>query len=257
MQNVLFCLIFFYTASIAQPAGYSTANAHSHNDYEQPVPLYTAYYSQFGSIEADIFLRNDTLLVAHTPKDLEKRRTLEDLYLKPLQAFIENNKGYIYADTSRKLQFMIDIKTDAMSTLNELMRLLIKYPAIIRTPSVKIVISGNRPDPGDFTSYPSCIWFDGVLGVNYSKDALSRIAMMSDDLKKYTSWNGNKKIPSKDFVRLQSAVTRAHELHKPVRFWGAPDFMDAWEQFIQLKVDYINTDSIKALSAFLKQLPEN
>jgi alkaline phosphatase len=257
MQKLLYCLLFLNTGSFAQPVVYSTANAHSHNDYEQPVPLYTAYYSGFGSIEADIFLINDTLLVAHTPADLNNHRTLENMYLKPLAAFIENNKGYVYADTSRKLQLMIDIKTDAKSTLNKLIALLQQYPVLIRTNTLQIVISGNRPDPGSFASYPSCIWFDGVLGTPYSKEALGRIAMLSDDLKKYTRWDGNGQIPARDLNKLQGLVAYAHQLHKTVRFWGAPDFMDAWLQFMQLRVDYINTDSIKALSAFLKQLPEN
>jgi alkaline phosphatase len=257
MQKLLYCLLFSCTGSFAQPVVYSTANAHSHNDYEQPVPLYTAYYSGFGSIEADIFLYNDSLLVAHTPKDLNKHRTLEDMYLKPLQAFIENNKGFVYADTSKTLQFMIDIKTEAASTLNKLIALLQQYPALIRTHSLRIVISGNRPDPSTFVTYPSCIWFDGVLSDNYNKEALSRIAMLSDDLSKYTRWDGNGQLPPKDLNRIQSAVIRAHQLQKPVRFWGGPDFMDAWYQLMQLRIDYINTDSIKALSAFLKQLPEN
>ena len=257
MQKLLYCLIFLYTGSFAQPVVYSTANAHSHNDYEQPVPLYTAYYSGFGSIEADIFLINDSLLVAHTPADLNKHRTLENMYLKPLAAFIENNRGYVYADTSRKLQLMIDIKTDAKSTLNKLIALLQQYPVLIRTNSLQIVISGNRPDPTNFASYPSCIWFDGVLDMHYSKEAMTRIAMLSDDLKKYTRWDGNGTIPARELNKLQGLVAYAHQLHKPVRFWGAPDFMDAWYQFIQLHVDFINTDSIKALSAFLKQLPEN
>lgn len=257
MQKLLYCLLFLYTGSFAQPVVYSTANAHSHNDYEQPVPLYTAYYSGFGSLEADIFLANDSLLVAHTPKDLYKYRSLENLYLKPLQAFIENNNGFVYADTTRKLQFMIDIKTEPVSTLNKLIALLQNYPSLIRTRSLQIVISGNRPEPSAFGSYPACIWFDGELNRQYSKEALSRIAMMSDDLKKYTRWNGNGSISKSELSKLKRAVERAHKLNKPVRFWGAPDFMDAWYQLIQLQVDYLNTDSIKALSAFLKQLPEN
>jgi alkaline phosphatase len=257
MQKLLYCLLLLYTGSFAQPVVYSTANAHSHNDYEQPVPLYTAYYSGFGSIEADIFLLNDSLLVAHTAKDLYKYRSLENLYLKPLQAFIENNNGFVYADTSRKLQLMIDIKTEPVSTLNKLIAVLQNYPVLIRTRSLQIVISGNRPDPSSFTTYPSWIWFDGVLDKQYSKEALSRIVMMSDDLKKYTRWDGNGSVPKSDLRKIQSAVDRAHQLKKPIRFWGAPDYMDAWYQLIQLRVDYLNTDSIKALSAFLKEMPEN
>jgi alkaline phosphatase len=254
MQKFFFFITFWCSAAIGQPVIYTTANAHSHNDYEQPVPLYTAYYAGFGSIEADVFLRNDSLLVAHTLRDLPKARTLDDLYLRPLQAIIQNNKGYVYADTSRKLQLMIDIKTDAISTLNRLIAVLQHYPMLTHNPSLKIVISGSRPDPGSWASYPSFIWFDGVLGMHYSKEALKRIVMMSDDFKKYTRWNGDEALPASDRKKLEQAVAWAHALQKPVRFWGAPDFMDAWQQFVHLNADYINTDSIKALSAFLQQL---
>jgi hypothetical protein len=42
---------------------YTIANTHSHNDYEQRVPFWTAYNAQFGSIEADIFLVDGRLMV--------------------------------------------------------------------------------------------------------------------------------------------------------------------------------------------------
>src|ERR1044072_6101637 len=109
-------MLLISTVSVAQPISYTTANAHSHNDYEQRVPLTTAYNEMFGSIEADIFWQNGELLVAHKKEELVTHRTLEDLYLKPLKAYVEKNKGYIYADTSRSLQFMIDLKTNGDTT---------------------------------------------------------------------------------------------------------------------------------------------
>jgi alkaline phosphatase len=33
----------------------TVSNAHSHNDYEQPIPFRMAYQAGFGSVEADIF----------------------------------------------------------------------------------------------------------------------------------------------------------------------------------------------------------
>jgi len=123
--------------------------------------------------------------------------------------------------------------------------------------SLRIVISGSRPDPSTWLNWPSYIWFDGVLSMQYSKNTMARIAMLSDDLKKYTKWDGSNHLPGKEKSKLQTEIDRAHQLRKPVRFWGAPDFMDAWQEFIQMKVDYINTDSIKALSAFLKEMPQD
>ena len=42
-------------------------------------------------------------------------------------------------------------------------------------------------------------------------------------------------------------------LHKPVRFWDAPDNANAWKQLEQLGVEYINTDHIRELAAFFQQ----
>jgi alkaline phosphatase len=249
-------LLLVYTGAFAQPSFYTVANAHSHNDYEQPVPLFTAYQAEFGSIEADIFWHNGELLVAHTTKELALHRTLEELYLKPLQQFIEKNNGHIYADSTRRLQLMIDIKTEAVTTLSKLVELLQKYPVLTQCSSLQIAISGNRPVVSAYTSYPAFISFDGELHKEYPADALSRIVMMSGDLKKYTRWNGNGDIPAPQRDTLLQVVGRAHALRKPVRFWGAPDVENAWLQLVNLRVDYINTDSIKTLAGFLGKLKQ-
>lgn len=234
---------------------YTVANTHSHNDYEQPTPFWMAYQEQFGSIEADIFWLNGQLIVAHSLRETQAGRTLEEYYIKPLQSCLLKNGGHPFADTSRQLQMMIDIKTDSIATLNALIELLKKYPAVINTPFVKWVISGNRPTPSLFTSYPSFIWFDGVLHSNYSKEELSRVAMLSDDLRHYTRWDGQTEVPAADWKTLQEAVSHSHSLGIPVRFWDAPDFPHAWDQLIHLQVDYINTDHIAQLAAYLKEHP--
>jgi alkaline phosphatase len=253
LNKILFALILLISTTVAaQPLHYSTANAHSHNDYEQPVPLTTAYNEMFGSIEADIFWQNGELLVAHNREELALHRTLEELYLKPLKGFIEKNKGYIYADTSRRLQFMIDLKTNGDTTLATLVELLQKYPVLTQCATLTIAISGSRPEVETWGSYPSYIWFDGELQKEYSASALARIVMLSSDFKKSTTWNGKGVLPAAQFDSLQRAIARVHALGKTVRFWGAPDTKNTWKAMIKLKVDYINTDRIKALARFLR-----
>lgn len=253
MRKLLFFIAFSYTAAFAQPKSYSTANAHSHNDYQQSSPLFNAYNLQFGCIEVDVILANDELLVAHTQRDVPQHRLLEELYLKPIQGYIQTNKGYPYADTSRPLMLMIDVKSDAVPTLNKIIDVLQKYPELIRTPKFKVLISGNKPDPATYISYPSFVVFDGLLSTRYSKDALTRIAMLSDNFITYSNWKGTGPIPGNVFERLQKLITRAHGLGKQVRLWNVPDFDDAWTKVIELGVDYIDSDSIKALAAFLKK----
>src|SRR4051794_35634110 len=75
------------------PAPTPLKNAHAHNDYEHPRPLFDALDQGFTSVEADIFLVNGQLLVGHTAVDLKPGRTLEALYLDPLRARVRANGG--------------------------------------------------------------------------------------------------------------------------------------------------------------------
>lgn len=243
----------FLIPIIGQPVIYTTANAHSHNDYEQPSPFYQAYNEQFGSIEADVFLTGGILLVGHTTTNLTPIRTLENMYLLPLQKSIETNAGFAFKDSGRQLQLLIDLKTEGVATLNALVDLLKKYPAITNNRTVKIVITGNRPAENLYVSYPAFIWFDGRLDIAYSKAELSKIALLSDDFGKYSRWNGKDTLSITDRGKITTLVNKAHALNKPIRFWASPDFTQAWKEMVRLKIDYINTDHIEALSDFLNR----
>ncbi len=254
---ILMCCLILYSSLFAQPTHYTTANAHSHNDYEQAAAFSNAYDREFGSIEADIFLLDSSpeLWVAHSLKELEaKKITLDSLYLVPLQQCIRKNNGYVYADHSRHLQLMIDVKTNAEATLNKLIVVLNKYPELLSNPSLQFVISGNRPAPGNFTSYPAFILFDGNPDSSYSSLALARIAMMSAPLTKYSKWNGKEAMPENEKQIVSELIKKVHGLKKPIRFWAAPDNIPAWLTLIELQADFINTDHIDELAAFLGSL---
>ena len=240
----------------AQPGVYTASNAHSHNDYEQKTPFWLAYNEGFGSIEADIFLRQDSLVVAHNERELALQRTLEAWYLEPLRQSVRKNGGRPFANGAAPLQVLIDLKTDSIRTLARLVEVLGKYPDLTGNPNIKFVITGNRPASSLWPGYPSWIWFDGVLSEQYSQAALNKVVMLSDDFKSFSKWNGKGIIPADEWAALQTAVKKAHQWKKTVRFWDAPDFINAWYQFMHLEVDYINTDNIRELSAFLRGLPK-
>jgi alkaline phosphatase len=253
---LLFSLILQYGCANSQSTLYSVANAHSHNDYEQDLPFWKAYKQAFGSIEADIFLRGTALAVAHDSAEVDMKRTLDSLYLRPLQQCIQKNGGHVYPDSSRNLILLIDIKTEARSTLDQLVKTLENYPSLIQCKSLQLTISGNRPAPDLFTTYPAYIWFDGVPDISYSKQALARVGLMSDNMRKHTKWNGSGLIPVADRDSLEALVNKTHGLQKRLRLWNAPDNINTWFTLIKLKVDLVNTDKIPELAAFLRQLPE-
>jgi alkaline phosphatase len=253
MNKIIILLLLVAAVAHGQPAAYTAANLHSHNDYEKPFPFWEAYNQGYGSIEADIFLYGGNLVIAHDTLQRARGRTLDSLYLQPLQQCIIKNKGYPYPGHDRMLQLLIDIKTDSTATVNKLVEKLKAYPLITGCAAVKIVITGNRPATAAFTGYPGYIYFDGELHINYPAGAVSKIEMLSDNFKRYSLWNGNDTIPLKDKNVLASLIAKAHALHKKVRFWNAPDNINSWKIFMALGVDYINTDHITAAAVFLQQ----
>lgn len=260
MKKLLLCLVSCYTMMAeAQLTVYSTANAHSHNDYEKSAPFRAAYNEGFGSVEADLHLINDTLWVAHDSAKPGISPSFEKLYLQPLDKEVSLHKGYPYADHNKSLQLLIDLKTAAIPTLDKVVATLKQYPALTNSPQIRFVISGSRPDPATWNQYPAFIWFDGNLGesFSYTPATLSKIALMSASFTKYSAWNGKGRLVAKEQDTIQKLITAAHALGKPVRFWASPDITNAWYQLMKLKVDYLNTDHIPELGAFLKKLQKN
>src|SRR5262245_11144496 len=126
-------------------------NAHAHNDYEHPRPLFDALDHGFCSVEADVFLIRGQLLVGHTAFDLKPERTLERLYLDPLRERIKANGGRVYPN-GPAIFLLVDVKTEANATYAALHQVLARYADILSVTragkfepgAVTVVVSGNR-----------------------------------------------------------------------------------------------------------------
>ena len=255
---IVFCQQFLYGQNVTQ---YTTLNAHSHNDYANEVPFRLAYDNHFGSIEADIWAVNGDLFVAHNKADIKPERSLDILYIQPIVKIIKENKGKPWKDNSSTFQLLIDLKTTVEPTLTLLVEKLKQYPDVfdpeVNKHAIRIVITGNRPEPSEFDKYPDYILFDGILNQKYNIQQLSRVALYSENLRKFTLWNGEGEIIEKDKIRLQNVIDSVHSLNKKIRFWNAPDNVNAWNTFINMKVDYINTDQIIKFSEYLNNRENN
>jgi hypothetical protein len=235
---------------------YSTAQAHSHNDYERQRPFSDAYEQQFGSLEADIFLVNDTLFVAHNLKDIRPGRTFSSLYLLPILQQIEKNGGRIYPQDNVPLQLLIDLKTEGEPTLAALIQLLEPYKTIFApTGSVKIVVSGNLPDPALFEKYPNFVYFDGRPGTVYTPTQMAHVGLISQAFQHYSKWNGEGPLLEKDKKKIQKMINEVHDLGKKVRIWATPDNINSWKTMMALGVDYLNTDKVRELGDYLRTAP--
>ena len=89
MKRIVFALMLAWTGAAQLAVAENAAvvplpQAHAHNDYEHARPLFDALDHGFCSIEADIWLVDDQLLVAHDFDKVSPERTLQGLYLDPL-----------------------------------------------------------------------------------------------------------------------------------------------------------------------------
>ncbi|ANP53451.1 hypothetical protein J2Z21_007736 [Streptomyces griseochromogenes] len=240
-------------------------NAHAHNDYEHPRPLFDALDHRFGSVEADIFLVGDQLLIGHDASELDPTRTLESLYLDPLSALVEAGRGRVYRGWRRPLQLLIDIKTEGSSTYLELDRHLRRYPHLftryahgrVRRGPVTAVISGDRAARIPMEAQTERrAFYDGRLTDLGSPAPASFIPLISDNWTQSFTWLGEGPFPEAERQKLRGITGAAHARGQVIRFWATPDAAgparDAlWTELLAGGVDYLNTDDLTGLEMFL------
>ncbi|SFU40028.1 alkaline phosphatase [Pustulibacterium marinum] len=224
---------------------------HSHNDYEQQVPFWNAYAAGARSIEADVILKNNTLYVAHAESEIQETRTMESLYLAPIQKGVA--MGMI---TEQPLQLLLDIKTDAKKTLKLLVQTLEKYPSVLAQQQITYVISGNQPEPKKFKDYPEYVQFDYQALEPLTDEEWNHVGMISLNYKRFAGWNGKGRFTKEDLAKVKEVIEKAHSYHKPFRFWATPDSKSAWKAFTDLGVDYINTDMPFQCVNYVRSLPK-
>ncbi|MFJ8076348.1 phosphatidylinositol-specific phospholipase C/glycerophosphodiester phosphodiesterase family protein [Streptomyces sp. NPDC096176] len=242
--------------------------AHAHNDYLHERPLHDALSHGFTSLEADIFLVDGELLVAHEPAELDPARTLRSLYLDPLLARVRANHGSVYRGYRRPVQLLIDIKADGAAAYLELDRQLRRYRHMLSSSvhgkvdldAVTPVISGDRAARVPMEAQPvRYAFYDGRLedlAANAPAPA-SFIPLISSNWTHSFSWLGAGEFPAGEREKLRTLVATAHRRSQRVRFWATPDAAgperDAvWRELLAAGVDHINTDDLASLERFLR-----
>jgi alkaline phosphatase len=249
MKN-LYQILFFLISLCSFSQEYTSSNIHSHNDYAGKIPFYEAFANEVGSVEVDVFLKNNALFVAHTDAEIDTDQTLVSLYLKPLAGKIEKNKGFVFKN-QKPLTLFIDLKTEGVTTLKAVVQELEKFPQLLSCKTLNITISGNIPNASQWKDFPLHIFFDGRPNIAYTDSELQRISMISSDFKEYTDWNGKGVLTKKDHEKLSTIIKQVHDKNKKVRFWSTPDNVNAWIALLKLGVDYIGTDEVAKLSNFM------
>jgi alkaline phosphatase len=247
---LIYLLLVFCACTSAPKPGQL---GHSHNDYYQERPFFTAYENYFGSIEVDIWAVDGELYVAHDKEEIDPDKTIESMYLQPVIDVFRENGGKAWNDTDDSFILLVDLKTSYSPALDILVEKISAYPEVFdpgtNPNAVRVVISGAFPPPELFDQYPSYIWFDGRIFLQYDDEQIERVMLFSDHFRKYSSWDGHGEIPENDREKLLEHINLANDRGKKTRFWAAPDHEAAWRTLLDLGVGYVNTDLPESFAA--------
>lgn len=253
-------IVLLFTCPLFAAAQFTTlANGFAHNDYRHKRPLFDAETNGYTHIEADVFLHDNKLVVAHINPYFKKKRTLENLYLAPLFAQVEANNGSVYAGNDQTVTLMIDIKTDARKTYAALQPVLEKYKSMLSSydegkvtmRAVTIVLSGNKPYDNVKAADNRLVFIDEDLR-KVQRDTVANVARMAScKYSKLIKWKGNGCMSAREKERLLSYVNLAHKNGDQVRLWASPDNKVVWKEILSCGVDLINTDKLGTLKDFL------
>jgi len=240
-----------------QPA--PLTHAHAHNDYLHARPLLDALDHGFGSVEADVWLVNGRLLVAHDRDKVEPERTLEALYLDPLRERVKHNGGRVYPG-GPAVTVLIDVKSDGEATYAALREVLSRYadmltaflPNATEEKAVTVIVTGNRARAQMQAEPRRCAAFDGRLDDLDGDASRHFIPLVSSNWTLSFKWRGVGAMPSEEKQKLREFVARAHAQGRRLRFWSAPDSSPGWRELLAAGVDLINTDNLDGLQKFLR-----
>ena len=202
----------------------------------------------FDSIEADLYLKDGELYVAHDWKNIRPERTLTKLYIEPLLVCIKKNGSFPYPN-KKSLHLLLDLKQNGKAILEVLFLQLKPYRKALR--HVQITISGDMPTPSEFQNYHQMFSFDGRKNLIYDRKAYKRVALVSAsflDFGKY--WAGQEPLSNEIFQKINTFVEETHAKGKKVRIWGTPNTTPCFETLRKLKVDVIGTDDLALLAKF-------
>ncbi|MBK4218158.1 phosphatidylinositol-specific phospholipase C/glycerophosphodiester phosphodiesterase family protein [Paracoccus caeni] len=242
------------------------AQAHAHNDYEHERPLLDALDHGFTSVEADIWLVDGELLVAHDEDEITAGKTLQSLYLDPLRQRVGDNDGWVYASgKDMPITLLIDIKSEGVSTYEALDGVLQGYEDILTVfrdgeaepGAVTAIISGDRPQEVMEQQQVRYAGYDGRMTDLESDMPAAFMPLLSDNWTKVFTWTGEGEMPADERAKLDEIVATVHDKGWKLRFWATPDeagpARDAiWTVLRDAGVDHINTDDLAALQSFLQ-----
>ncbi|KAH8904969.1 hypothetical protein BR93DRAFT_929233 [Coniochaeta sp. PMI_546] len=269
---------YTYPTSLTQ--GIIPKALHSHNDYWRPVPFYSALAVGAVSVEADVWLINNTLYIGHERSALTPNRTLDSLYIQPILSVLQSlnpntsfapfvtKNGVFDTASGQTLYLWIDLKTDGATTwpyvvkaLEPLRRagyLTTYNGSTVSSGPVTVIGTGNTPLNLVQPVKPRDYFWDApiaTLNTTFSNVTKEVSPIASADFAAIFGEVRNQTLSDAQLKTLKSQVAVAHGKGIQVRYWDLPGWPigtrnAVWRTLWDAGVDLINVDDIGAAAGF-------
>lgn len=230
-------------------------NAFSHNDYWRPTPLMDALAFRYNCVEADLWLIDGQLYVAHDRPEPNAAITFENLYLKPLAARIQANGGKVYPSADRPFYLMVDCKTNGEDMYTVLKKQMEPYKELFcsvdngtyKEAPVLFFLSGSRPVQILSAETSRFTFLDGRIKDLGQNIPATLAPVVSDNYSDYFTWDGSGEMPVDQLLKMRGIIAQVHQEGKLFRWWGAPDTEVFKRFFLQEGVDLVGADDLNSL----------
>lgn len=229
--------------------------AYAHNDYENRHPLRDALEQGYRGVEADCYLVDGRLLVAHDRQDVRPERSLEALYLDPLRALVRE-RGAVLADRT-PLLLNIELKESARAPYDTLRAVLARYEDIlvtvdngsVRPGPVQVVLVGWHPPLDEMAAEPvrhaavQCHF--RALPADHARYPAHLLKLVTVKYKDLFRWNGRGRVPAEvtaGMARVRAAADAAPG--RLVRVFHAPRRATCYRALLDGGADLIGTKTL-------------
>ncbi|KAH9831081.1 Altered inheritance of mitochondria protein 6 [Teratosphaeria destructans] len=238
---------------------------HSHNDYWRPLPFYSALSVGAISIEADVWLYNDTLhpiLAVLRAQNPDSRFVLDPPTRNGVYDTAAGQTLYLFVDIKTEGERTWPFVVQALRPLREAGYLTAFNGSGVTAGPVTVVGTGNTPldqiqGIGNAT-HPRDYFFDAQLAALTTSQsnitsAVSPIA--STDFVVQFGTVTNQTFDATQLALLRAQVQAAHDRGIKVRYWDQPGWpvgtRDAvWRLLWDAGVDLLNVDDLEGAAGF-------
>ncbi len=245
------------------PATLVLLPAYAHNDYANPRPLVSALELGYRGAEADVFLVDGELRVGHDRGELLPGRTLDRLYLAPLEAR-RREYGTVLPDGTPFL-LTVEAKEPGVATYAAIERALAAYPQLVtryvaegrEVPApVRVVQVGWHPPLETLARSPlrySAVQLHAADPRAASATwPVSLVPLITQDYRQAFRWRGSGPMPRDQRYRLARLVEAAHAVPgRRLRIIHAPVDAAVYRVLREAGVDLIGTKNLERSALLL------